>query len=325
MPPQGSPASRPNRAAWLAALAGTVILSLGVGVTLGSLFLRGNGEAPPDGPEASAAFEMPGPGGLTPEQRKLAEQVRWRKELAEAQEELAGKQAQIRELQELVEQLRAGEEPGLLWGADEVQRNPDTYVPIPVSWLEYLNISPHLLARVRNTAGAGGPSFYQMSPEERTIMLIDELFLLNDEETAALRQSLEGIGEKIEALELEHMELVEESEDEVIVRIAPFSEKAAPLKERLTRDVTAAVGENRFEYIWPILENSLRDNYQRFGALERTITVTIEGSDENPRYRVREKYDYVNGGTGSRSMSSSRLPERYRHLFDEAADPHASP
>ncbi|MGF1484277.1 MAG: hypothetical protein ACFBZ8_07930 [Opitutales bacterium] len=252
--------------------------------------------------------------GLTAEEMAGALEIQWRLELAEAREALKQKD---RKIDELEAHLSRGAASGLLWGAETVATEPGAFFPMRIEWLPQLNLNPQMFRQ----SGQGGARWATLSESDRALVLIEQLFLLQPEETQAVKDALAATRRKIQELEIEKMQVVDQKDTRVIIKVASFIDEGKILRDELHAAIVDAIGESRFRFVWPTLEASLQEDYARFGAMSREIIIQNSGRS-HARYRIDEMKNFLGRGTARSTRYQDTIPEQYAHLFEP--DPSAA-
>ncbi len=296
---------------WLGPAAVGVFVGLLGGALLGGYWMWSASEAAPSSSETEAANAedaLDPETGLTSEELAGAQEIQWRLELTEARQALEQKDARI---EELMGHLQEGAATGLLWGAESVAAEPGAFFPVRIQWLPFLNVNAQMLRRVNPR----GTHWSQLSEQDRTLMLVEQLFLLQPEETERLREELDQAHGRIRELEVEQMAVVEQNERRVTIRVEPFTQEGAQLRQSMRANIAEVIGEARMQYVWPILESSVQEAFSRFGAVRRTIVIEESGRT-HARYKIQEHKDFLGRGTGQSTRFQDTLPQQYAHLFE---------
>ncbi|MGF1447787.1 MAG: hypothetical protein ACFB20_00065 [Opitutales bacterium] len=296
---------------WLVPAAVGVFIGLLGGALLGGYWMWSEGAAAPPSSETAAvdAEEALDPEtGLTPEELAGAQEIQWRLELTEAREALAQKAARI---DELTQHLQQGAATGLLWGAEAVAAEPGGFFPMRIEWLPFLNVNAQMLRRV----DPRGTHWSQLSEQDRTLMLVEQLFLLQPDEIERLQSELAQAQQRIQQLEIDQMAVVEQSDRRVTIRVEPFTQAGGLVRAEMRFNIAEIIGEARMQYVWPILESSVQEAFSRFGAVRRTIVIEESGR-AHARYKIQEHKDFLGRGTGQSTRFQDTLPRQYAHLFE---------
>jgi hypothetical protein len=148
---------------------------------------------------------------------------------------------------------------------------------------------------------------------------IVDVLEITDEEKKRIDDSLIEARAQLDELELKHSTVESQTDTSVTLTIAPFKPEGDAVRNKLTGDMRAVLGDERadvFMDFWARRET--QKNFNHFGQATQHVTLTIQNSGQlrvDSKFRI-ETPTSSSSGARSQSYGKGSIPENYRHLFD---------
>jgi hypothetical protein len=108
----------------------------------------------------------------------------------------------------------------------------------------------------------GGP---EMRAHQATAMK------LNDPQRNDINKALKKAFNHMNKLQHDHVVVQSQTDTEVHLKVKPFPEEGARLRDDLEREIMQIIGDEDGPMIWEIMNEALQKSFRKFGSLERDI------------------------------------------------------
>jgi hypothetical protein len=144
-----------------------------------------------------------------------------------------------------------------------------------------------------------------VTPDGRLTRGAVALFDLNEQQTAALEDTMKNARQRIDALE-QSVASVKTANDgrEVTISIPAYASQAGEIYDDVFRTFAAVLGPDRYAVFEAAATPQLESTFRQFGERERTITITRSEKAEDD-YEIRDAQKFA-GGFSSSSMSGKK-------------------
>ncbi len=145
-----------------------------------------------------------------------------------------------------------------------------------------------------------------VTPDGRLTRGAIALFELNEQQTAALEDTMKNARQRIDALEQSVASVKVGAEGrEVTISIPAYASQAGEIYDDVFRAFAAVLGPDRYTVFEAAATPQLESNFRQFGERERTITITRSDKTEDD-YEIRDAQKFA-GGFSSSSMSGKKV------------------
>lgn len=105
---------------------------------------------------------------------------------------------------------------------------------------------------------------------------------MEETQRLAINEALKRAFNSMKKLQRDNAVVTKETETELHIKIKPFPEEGAELKEKLHQDILKVVGGKEGDWLWDTMAKRLEKSLRKFGTVERELIG-----------RVRENYNEV--------------------------------